>query len=210
LSNRIGQFLQWQLAFLNDEDLKLEVLLRGAGLQDRPASKAHIPPRLPPYFAPLDAHRRARMWNQCTFDSPLAKRIQQIWMPLMTPPPPPPHLTAEQFMAAFQESVQSDLDRTRAAIDRIRGRGGRVVFLRFPSSDGVRDIENKFAPRVAFWDRLIESSGTLGIHFEDYPELQDFRCPEWSHLTSEDASEFTRRLMPILENVFRQLEDHSG
>jgi hypothetical protein len=42
------------------------------------------------------------------------------------------------------------------------------------------------------------------------PELQDFRCPEWSHLTSEDASEFTRRLMPILENVFRQLEDHSG
>jgi hypothetical protein len=74
----------------------------------------------------------------------------------------------------------------------------------------VRDIENKFAPRVAFWDRLIESSGTLGIHFEDYPELQDFRCPEWSHLTSEDASEFTRRLMPILENVFRQLEDHSG
>ena len=110
---------------------------------------------------------------------------------------------------SFMASVQSDLDRTREAVARIRGRGGRVVFIRCPSSDGVRDIENKFAPRVAFWDRLIESSGTLGIHFEDYPELREFRCPEWSHLTSEDATEFSRRLMPILERVFLHLTGRS-
>ena len=210
LSNRVGQFLQKRFAFLNNEDLTLEVLLRRTNLANRPGSKPHLAPSGPPYFAPIDEHRQARMWKNCTIDSPLAQRIQQIWLPLMTPPPPPPHMTPEEFKAAFMQSVQSDLDRTRAAVDQIRGRGGRVVFIRFPSSGGVRDIENKFAPRVAFWDRLIESSGTLGIHFEDYPELTGFYCPEWSHLTAEDATEFTRRLMPILERVLQQLEAHSG
>ena len=210
LSNRVGQLLQKRLAFLNSEDLRLGVLLRHAPLTNRPGSMANIPPSLPPYFAPVDEYRQARMWKKCDFESPLAKRIQQLWIPLMTPPPPPPHMTEEEFRAAFVASVQSDLDRTRLAVDRIRGRGGRVVFIRFPSTEGVRAVENKFAPRAAFWDRLIETSGTLGIHFEDYPELSDFRCPEWSHLTSEDASEFSRRLMPILERVLQQLEDHSG
>ena len=37
-----------------------------------------LPPSLPPYFAPVDAYRQARMWNQCDFGTPLAKRVQQI------------------------------------------------------------------------------------------------------------------------------------
>lgn len=209
VSNQLGQWLQLRLAFLNNEDLKLANLLQGAGIADRAGTRGSIPPALPPYFSPIGKDRRARMWERCDFGTPLAERIQQVWVPLMTPPPPPPHLTQEEFMEGFMASVQADLDRSRAAVDRIRGRGGRVVFLRFPSSGGVRDIENKFAPRQAFWDRLIASSGTLGIHFEDYPELAEFSCPEWSHLTSADATEFSKRLMPILEGILQQLDSHS-
>ncbi len=37
-----------------------------------------------------------------------------------------------------------------------------------------------------------------GIYFEDYPELADFTCPEWSHLSAGDSVEFTKRLVPHL------------
>jgi hypothetical protein len=33
---------------------------------------------------------------------------------------------------------------------------------------------------------------------EDFPELADFTCPEWSHLSAGDSVEFTKRLVPHL------------
>jgi hypothetical protein len=47
----------------------------------------------------------------------------------------------------------------------------------------------------------ILSGGAPGIHFEDHPQLAGFDCPEWSHLTSADAVQFTATLMPLLENA---------
>lgn len=80
----------------------------------------------------------------------------------------------------------------------IEARGGKVVFVRFPSDGGFLNFESQYYPRVRFWDRLVSESGCQGIHFQDYPELKHFLCPEWSHLAEADAIQFTERFLNIL------------
>ena len=65
---------------------------------------ALVPPTFPPYFQTEDRERRARMWEKCAEPgSELAKRIQQIWIPLFTPPPPPTYIPKDVFMAKMKE-----------------------------------------------------------------------------------------------------------
>lgn len=194
----VSKALQRRLAFINQDDLTLADLLARASLANRPGTRGNVAPQLPPYFARVADDRRARMWEKCDFGSPLAHKIQQIWIPLFTPPPPPPDIPAEEFRAMFMESVEKDLRRTRESVAAIRSRGGRVVFLRFPSTGGCRELENQFSPREGFWERLIAAADAPGIHFEDHEALRGFDCPEWSHLTEADAAVYSRNLMPIL------------
>ena len=84
---------------------------------------------------------------------------------------------------------------------RIRSRGGEVLLLRLPSSGELRRTERERFPREDYWDVLVQRSRLPAIHFEDYPELNEFDCPDGSHLDAADASEFSRRLVPILEHV---------
>ena len=194
----LGIVLQQRLALLNGEDLKLAALLGRIRLANRPGAEPNLPPQLPPFFASPDIHRQARMWGKCDFGTPLALKIQQIWLPLFTPPPPPPHLSPEEFQAMLAQNMDTQLERVRVAVETIRARGGRVVFVRPPSAGPLRELERKFSPREAFWDRLLAVTGAAGIHFEDYPELAGFDCPEWSHLTARDAVRYTQAVTPLL------------
>ncbi len=202
--NWLGIQLEKRLAFIQQEDLTLNALLATIRIPNR--ANAQVPPQLPPYFGKMQENRQVRMWENATFDTPLAHKIQQIWLPLFTPPPPPPGITPEKFKEMYMASVESYLKRTREAVDKIRNRGGQVVFIRFPSSGKVREIEAQFSPRPMFWETLLARTDAPGIHFEDYPELADFRCPEWSHLTGEDATRFTKNLMPILAKTLDELK----
>src|SRR5947209_15384913 len=89
-AQRVSQYLAFPLeehvAFLKQEELTLDDLLKRLPITNRP--EALVPPRIPPYFGTLDRERRARMIERCAnSEAPLAKRIQQIWIPLFTPPP---------------------------------------------------------------------------------------------------------------------------
>ena len=46
-------------------------------------------------------------------------------------------------------------------------------------------------------------TNSVGVHFEDYTDLQGLRIPEWSHLHSEDSIKFTKALVPILETKLK-------
>ena len=71
----------------------------------------------------------------------------------------------------------------------------KIVF----SCDGkYRQFERDYYPRKHFFDRVVQETGCLGIHFEDYPELRDFICVEESHLSVEESLKFTRRIVAIL------------
>jgi hypothetical protein len=70
-----------------------------------------------------------------------------------------------------------------------------------PSTGEVWELEKQVFPRTKYWDRLIKETGAPGIHFEDYPQLSRYRCPEWSHLSPADAVTFTSDLIRIIEQT---------
>src|SRR4030095_2804230 len=72
-----------------------------------------------------------------------------------------------------------------------------IVFVRLPVSGGLKQLEDQTTPRAKIWEPLLQRTTAPGIHFEDYPELNGFNCPEWSHLSAGDSVEFSRRLVPI-------------
>ena len=197
----LASVLQSRLAFINPEDLTLNALLNQIQLEERPGAVPNLPPVLPAYFAGMDKHRQARMWDRCDFGTERAKLIQQTWIPLFTPPPPPPHLSPEEFHEMMKANAEQYLERIRVAVDKIRSRGADVLFIRPPSTNTVRELEVKFAARERNWDLFLQVTGAPGIHFEDHPELAAFDCPEWSHLTAEDAVRYTEALMPLIKTA---------
>jgi hypothetical protein len=196
-SQYLAMPLEEHVAFLKQEEMTLEDLLKRLPIPNRPG--ALVPPRGPPYFGTLDRERRARMIEECARPgSELQKRIQQIWLPLFTPPPPPSYIPKDVFMAKIKEAIEKRFHDTVAAAEKLRARGGKIVFVRLPVSGGLKALEDKTTPRNQTWDPLLQATGAPGIYFEDFPELAGFNCPEWSHLSAGDSVEFSKRLVPHL------------
>jgi transposase len=203
-AQRAGEYLamplEEQVAFLKSDDLSLAALLNDLPIPNRRG--ALVPPRFPPYFQTEDRERRARMWEKCADPgSPLAKKVQQIWPPLFRPPPPPTYIPKDVFLAEMGKGIQKRFADTKAAVEKIRSRGGKVVFVRFPHSGALKELEDHDTPRAKTWDPLLKTTGAPGIYYSDFPELAGFNCPEWSHLTAGDSVEFTRRLIPHLRTA---------
>src|SRR6184192_4246383 len=196
-SQYLAMPLEEHVAFLKQEELTLDDLLKRLPISNRPG--ALIPPRVPPYFGTLDRERRARMIEECARPgSELQKRIQQIWLPLFTPPPPPSYIPNDLFMAKMKDAIEKRFGDTVAEVQKLRARGGKIVFVRLPVSGGLKAFEDRTTPRGQTWDPLLQGTGAPGIYFEDFPELAGFNCPEWSHLSAGDSVEFSKRLVPHL------------
>jgi hypothetical protein len=200
LAQRVSQYLAMPLeehvAFLKQEELTLDDLLKRLPIPNRPG--ALVLPRFPPYFQSEDRERRARMIEQCAQPGELQSRIQQIWLPLFTPPPPPTYIPEDAFAEAMKKAKEDRFRDTASAVTKLRARGGKIVFVRFPLTGELKALEDRITPRSDIWDSLLKRTGTPGIYFEDYPELSSFTCPEWSHLSAGDSVEFTKRLVPHL------------
>ena len=200
-SHHLGMFLEEHIAFLKQEDLTLERLLAKLPIPNRP--NAQVPPTLPPDFQTVDHERRMRMTENCAQPGELQIRIQQIWLPLFTPPPPPSYVPKEIFMEQMGKAVEARFRDTVAAVNKLRSRGGKIVFVRFPHSGELKTLEDRLSPREKTWDPLIKSTGAPGIYYSDFPELSGFNCPEWSHLSAGDSVEFTKRLVPHLRTALQ-------
>jgi len=206
LAQRASQYLAMPLeehvAFLKQEDLTLDDLLKRLPISNRPY--AQVSPRLPPYFGTLDRERRARMIEECAWPgSELQKRIRQIWLPLFTPPPPPTYIPKEEFGKKIGAAIEARFHDVATAVKKLRARGGKIVFVRFPESGELKKLEDRETPRAGIWDQVIKKTGAPGIYYEDYPELSGFNCPEWSHLSAGDSVEFSKRLIPHLRKALQ-------
>jgi hypothetical protein len=200
-SHEISVPVERSFAFLKQDDLTLDALLKELPIPNRPY--AQVPPRLPPYFCSIDRDRRARMVEQCVRPGRLQDRVKNGWLALFTPPPPPSYVPPEAFGEKIKSAIGARFHDTAAAVDKIRGRGGKMVFVRFPVSGELKTLEDKFTPRAKTWDPLLQQTGVPGIYFEDFPELAGFNCPEWSHLSAGDSVEFTKRLVPHLRQALQ-------
>ena len=195
----LGQRLEEQVAFLKQEDLTLEQLLKRLPIPNR--ATAHVSPPLPPYFQTVDRERRARMFALCAQPGPLQDRVKFGWLRLFTPPPPPSFIPTDVFLANMGKAVEKRFHDVAADAARLRARGAKIVFVRFPVSGELKKLEDHATPRTGIWTRLLQDTGVPGIYFEDYPELAGFVCPEWSHLSAPDSVLFTQRLVPHLREA---------
>ncbi len=195
--HHLGMLLEERIAFMKQEDLVLGQLVARVPVPNR--ANAYLPPLLPPYFSSLDRERRARMTEAAARPGPLQDRIRQGWIPLFTPPPFPDYTPKEVF-EGMARTVDERFGKTAALVKKLEARGGKVIFVRFPHSGLLKELEDKGTPRSAEWTRLMQESGAPNIYYSDHPELI-YECPEWSHLSAEQSVEFTQRLVPHLKKA---------
>jgi len=127
----------------------------------------------------LDHDGQTRLWRRIDHDTYLSGHARMVWHELLPPFP------------VGNATVSEVLNRSKVAIDKIRARGGDVVFFRPPSSPDIRAIEDKHTPRAKAWEPLLAYTHTHGIHFDDLPAAQNLILPEGSHLTHACATVYT-------------------
>ncbi len=67
---------------------------------------------------------------------------------------------------------------------------------------GRSNVSTKWPAAAETWGLLLKRTGAPNIHFDDYPQLQGYYLPEWSHIAASDAVRFTAALVPIVEREF--------
>lgn len=146
--------------------------------------------------------RNTYLWRKVEVDPAYRALTRSIWAEHFDGPPPPPMATPEKARKVFGDQIE----RAAKAIAILRQRGVPVVFVRPPSDGPYYAFERKALPREETWDVLLQQTGTHGIHFEDYPQMQGYDLPEWSHLSHADARRFTLALTPLVEREFERQE----
>jgi hypothetical protein len=141
--------------------------------------------------------RQSYLWQRIEHDDYLREHARRVWITIFTGPP------------VTTGSVEQISTRTKSDIDRIRARGGEVVWIRPPSSGPLLEIERVRYPRQKVWDRLLQATSSFGIFFEDYPAMQHLRCPDGSHLSKSSAVAFTEAYVRVLREHVGFLRDRA-
>ena len=119
------------------------------------------------------------LWHRLDHDQRLSGHARSVWHQLFPPFP------------IDDKSVQQILVRAKVAVDKIRARGGDVVFVRPPSAPDLRAIEDSHIPRARAWEPLLAYTHVKGIHADDLANVQNLTLPEGSHLSRACATVFT-------------------
>ena len=175
--------------FLEGRRFGLNALLNEITLPGREG--VMVEPPFPKEFEWTNYDRQTYMAPSFVADTNLHKRQTDIWTgfgALDTSPA----IGGDSLITIFKE--------LKTNIDKIRSRGGEVLFIRPPSSGPWLVAEAEVYPRQKYWDDMLAYTNTTGIHFQDYPETSSFICPEWSHLTREDAVIYTKHLIKTLQS----------
>lgn len=188
ISFQINHLLEANFLFLDDLNLALTPRLNWLPIPPRPGVWGG--PRFPREFSVNEFDRQTKMTHAFVTDTSLQNQVKEVWQDIGAHSP-------KQAIAG--PPLLAILNETKQSVDRIRARGGQVLFIRTPSNGPMRAIEKQLFPRAQYWDRLLTHTQSPGIHFEDYPALTRFVCPEWSHLTPGDAIRFSQDLIPVIE-----------
>lgn len=147
-------------------------------------------PVFPLDFGRMTADRQAKMTDRFLADTNLQNKVKQIWKYLgdNNRQPPMSGKPLDEFLLTI-----------KSATDKIKARGGEVIFVRTPSSGPFYMGESQGFPRDKYWDRLLTVTQCKGIHFKDDPATANMQCPEFSHLSPYDAVTYTKSLIHSLQ-----------
>lgn len=196
-SQRVGQWLSMHLlepylAF-DDPDFALATVLKRLDWPKRPGQYWFTDVRKLANYGP---DRNAYVWAKVSQDPRYRELARNIWREEFVSYPGDP--TPEEELKAAQEQIE----RMVKALVQLRAHGVQVLFARLPSSGEYLAYEDKHYPRAKTWDALLAATHVPGIHFQDYPQMQGFELPEWSHMTRPEAERFTAVLYGIIEENF--------
>ena len=175
------------LVFLNEGHYAINALLGRLHISDRPGVYPFLD--FPSGFDRVMYNRQDIMTPEFVADTNQHNQVKAIWGLLKNDPTPP---MSGKDLDSVMLSVKND-------VNKIRARGGDVIFTRTPSTGFFWMAEQHLFPRKAYWDRLLTETGCKGIYFTDYPALARLDCPELSHLSRESAVIYTTNLVNILE-----------
>ncbi|MEO6539768.1 MAG: hypothetical protein ABIN74_02210 [Ferruginibacter sp.] len=194
VSAQIGFGLESQLVFLDKDFFSLNALLMDLRIPNR---KGVFPVGIfPKKFSYVNFWRQEIMMNEFETDTSMQNQVTGLWT-LWGALSKDHGIKGDTLLKIFHE--------VQISVAKIKGRGGKVIFVRTPSSGGYWANEPIQYPRAEYWDKLLAITNSPGIHFMDYPETKGLTCPEWSHLKRSDAILYTQHLIRILgkQNWFK-------
>jgi len=196
----VNHALESQFVFLDKDYFSLNALLDELPVPKRKGVFA-LPWNCPMDFGRVTFDRQNLMTNKFLTDTFLQSRVKGLWVFYrdMAPPIPPPGPKLVSFLASAKAEQDSIIAVVKADVDKIKARGGQIIFVRTPSSGPFLMGEKMGYPREKYWDRILAITNCPGIHFEDYPATAHFVCPEFSHLKPADAIVWTKNLVEILK-----------
>ena len=185
----VNHVLESKFVFLDKFNFSLNALLEKLPCKNRPGV-FELPFQFPMEFGRITFARQNIMMEKFLTDTTLQNHVKALWdffrktnkEPLMT----------GNKLDSILASVKTDCDK-------IKARGGQIIFVRTPSSGTVLAAEKIKFPKEKYWERILSVTKCPGIHFEDYPAIAHFECPEFSHLKQTDAIIFTKNLVEILQ-----------
>lgn len=186
----INHALESNLLFLDKEEYSLNALLAGTKIPNR--ADVYEFPDFPAGFTPVTFDRQSYMSDSFVKDTNLLNQVKGVWAMLgkMTAKMPP----------ITDAAIDGIISSVKTACDKIKARGGQVIFVRTPSSGALLAMERMAFPKEKFWNKLLKATGNQGFHFEDYPPIATFECPEFSHLSVPQAVTFTKTFINILKD----------
>lgn len=188
VSAKVGFALESQFVFIDKELFSMSALLADLRIPDR---KGIRPEGIfPKKFSYTNFQRQEVMTDEFAKDTAMQREVTNLWSMWGA------HSKEHGITG---DTLQKNFTEVQTAVGKIKARGGKVVFVRTPSSGVYWANEPISHPRAQYYDKLLSLTGCSGVHFMDYPELKNFVCPEWSHLTHEDAILYTKGLIKILE-----------
>lgn len=199
LSSQLNFELESGLVFLEERRFALNTLLNDLEIPDRPGVFSF--PSFPKGFEWTSYNRQTYMSDLFLQNPADITRQTGIWEKLILGDPTP---------AIEEKALEQILFEIKSAVDKIKNRGGKVLFIRTPCSGPMEEAEKKKYPRKEYWDRMLAYTKTSGIHYEDDTRTAQLDCPEWSHLSPADAVLYTGHLVDQLRrHHWFTMADHS-
>jgi len=189
VSSFINYGLESDLVFLEEGKFGLNSLLYCLKVPNRKGVMG--PPDFPKEFSVSSSDRQSS-FTHMFLSNPRLEQIQIGNWIRRGALDKKPGLKGDSLLAMFKQ--------IKTSIDKIKSRGGQVLFVRPPSSGGYLTTEKIVYPREQYWDALLAYTNSPGIHYADYPEAANFVCPEWSHLSPNDAIIYTKTLVRVLQD----------